>query len=585
MTTTATPPTHITTPAPNPSSERRNTTMNKTIDKPWHRPGALAYARSLGGNPTTGTVTAASSDNRTVRHGAVTAVVCLALAAVTAAMSSLNVAIPDIARSTHATQTQLSWIIDAYSLVFAALLLPGGALGDRFGRRRALLAGLTIFAGGSLAAMFATSPDVLIGLRGVIGLGAALVMPATLSTITGTFPPAQRVKAVSVWAGVAGGAALLGLLVSGALLEVFSWRSAFAVNVVLAAAAIIGTFLVVPESANKQTPKLDKGGVMLSLVGLVVLVYSIIEAPAAGWLSPTTLVGIAIGLVVLAGFVAYELRQAHPLLNPRIFGRRGLSAGSASIFVQFFAFYGFIFLILQYLQIVRGQSALVAALCILPLPVTLMPTSRLAPKLAGKLGSGRLCVGGLVLIAIGLSVIAQVATETHYWVLAIGLLILGAGMGSAMTPATSAITSALPRAQQGVASAMNDLSREVGGALGIAVLGSVITATYRSHLALPGVPSVIADKARDSLGIAAHLGHPIATQANSAFVDGLQAALYLAAAAAIAAAAVVGILHRGQGARTAAGTGAELQAGGSDGSDQRLEPMLNRVSATSVRSI
>ena len=531
--------------------------------------------------------TSPAPDNRVVRHGAVTAVVCLALAAVTAAMSSLNVAIPDIARSTHATQTQLSWVIDAYSLLFAALLLPGGALGDRFGRRRALLIGLTIFGAGSLAAMFATSPAMLIGLRAAIGLGAALVMPATLSTITGTFPAAQREKAVSVWAGVAGGAALLGLLVTGALLEVFSWRSAFAVNVVLAAAAIIGTFLVVPESANKQAPKLDRGGVVFSVVGLVVLVYSIIEAPTAGWLSATTLIGIAIGLVVLAGFVAYELRQEHPLLNPRIFTRRGLSAGSISIFIQFFAFYGFIFLTLQYLQIVRGDSALVAAVCMLPLPVTLLPSSRLAPKLAARLGAGRLCVGGLVLIAIGLSVIAQVDAETHYWVLAIGLLILGAGMGSAMTPGTSAITSALPRAQQGVASAMNDLSREVGGALGIAVLGSVMAAIYRSHLTLPGIPSAIADKARESLGIAAHLGHPIAAQANSAFVEGLHAALYLAAAAAIAAAVVVASLQWRAGADPATGhtgTEADSEADAVSGTGHQPKRTLSGVGATGARS-
>src|ERR1700712_981190 len=228
----------------------------------------------------------------TIRHGAITAVVCIALAAVTAAMSSLNVALPDIARSTHASQTQLSWIIDAYSLVFAALLLPGGALGDRYGRRRWLLIGLGVFGAGSVAAMFASDANVLIALRGVIGLGAALVMPATLSTITGTFPPAQRVKAVSIWAGVAGGAAVLGVVISGALLEAFSWRSVFAVNVVLAAIALIGTFMVVPESADKDAPRLDVGGALLSVVGLVALVYSIIEAPTAGWLSASTLIGI-----------------------------------------------------------------------------------------------------------------------------------------------------------------------------------------------------------------------------------------------------------------------------------------------------
>ncbi len=347
-----------------------------------------------------------------MRHGAITAVVCIALAAVTAAMSSLNVAIPDIARSTHASQTQLSWIIDAYSLVFAALLLPGGALGDRYGRRRALLVGLGIFTVGSAIAMFATDANMLIGLRGLIGLGAALVMPATLSTITGTFPPAQRVKAVSIWAGVAGGAAVLGVLISGALLETFSWRSVFAVNIVLAVVALIGTFIVVPESADKNAPRLDIGGALLSVVGLVALVYSIIEAPTVGWLSVNTLVGIAFGLAVLVGFVFYELKQTNPMLDPRIFTRHGLSAGSISIFIQFFAFYGFIFLVLQYLQIVRHDSALIAAVSMLPMAVTMMPVSRLAPKLAAKFGSRQVCVTGLVGIAAGLVIIAQMNAST-----------------------------------------------------------------------------------------------------------------------------------------------------------------------------
>src|SRR5215831_10779039 len=227
--------------------------------------------------------------SRTVNTTAVTAVVCIALGAVAAAMASLNVALPDLARATQATQTQLEWIIDAYSLVFAALLLPSGALGDRYGRRRALIAGLVIFGGASAAAMTATSANELIGLRGVIGLGAALVMPATLSTITGTFPPAQRTRAVSVWAAVAGGSALLGLLCTGTLLHWFSWRSAFAVNVVLAVIAIAGTVGFVPESSHPDAPSLDKVGAFLAMAGLTALVFSIIEAPEAGWFAVPTL--------------------------------------------------------------------------------------------------------------------------------------------------------------------------------------------------------------------------------------------------------------------------------------------------------
>ncbi len=479
----------------------------------------------------------------TVHHGAVTAVVCIALGAVTAAMSSLNVAIPDIARSTHATQTQLSWIIDAYSLVFAALLLPAGALGDRFGRRRALLVGLSIFALGSIAAMTASSAHTLIALRAVIGLGAALIMPATLSTITGTFPPARRVKAVSTWAGVAGAAAVVGVLVSGTLLDFFSWRSVFAVNIVLATAALVGTIRIVPESADPDAPRLDLAGACLSIAGLVVLVYSIIEAPTVGWLGARTLGGIALGLVVLGPFVVVELRQQRPMLDPRIFRRRRLSAGTLSIFVQFFGFYGFIFLILQYLQIVRHDSALVAAVSMLPMAVAMMPTSRMAPRLADRFSARRVCVAGLVLIATAFVVIAQVGRETDYWVPAVGLLVLGAGMGAAMTPATSAITAALPRGHQGVASAMNDLARELGGALGIAVLGSVVAATYRAHLDVSSLPTGEASTVRDSFAAAAHLGGPVGGNADAAFVDGVHLALHVAAViavlAAIAAAALL----------------------------------------------
>ncbi len=478
----------------------------------------------------------------TGRPGGMTAVICVALAAVVAAMASLNVAIPDIARSTHASQTQLSWIIDAYSLTFAALLLPGGALGDRYGRRRLLLTGLAIFGVGSAAAMTASDATVLIALRAVIGLGAALVMPATLSTITATFPAAQRAKAVSVWAAVAGGAAVLGLLVSGALLEVYSWRSVFAVNVVLAAVALVGTFLLVPESADKDAPRLDARGAVLSTAGLVALVYSIIEAPTAGWLSARTLTGLVLGILVLVAFVLVELRQQHPMLNPRVFTHRGLSAGSLSIFVQFFVFYGFIFLILQYLQIVRRDSALVAAVSMLPMAATLMPTSRLAPKLAGRFGSRGLCTGGLVTIAIALVLIARVDAHTAYWHLAVGLVVLGVGMGAAMTPATSAITGALPKSQQGVASAMNDLSREVGGALGIAALGSIAAAVYRAHLTLPGLPDAVVEKARASFAVAAHADGPVASHASAAFIDGFHTAFLTGAGAAVLAAIAVTVL-------------------------------------------
>jgi EmrB/QacA subfamily drug resistance transporter len=489
-----------------------------------------------------------------VNTTAVTAVVCVALGAVTAAMASLNVALPDLARSTQATQTQLEWIIDAYSLVFAALLLPAGALGDRYGRRRVLLAGLVVFGGASAIAMTASSANELIFLRGLIGVGAALVMPATLSTITGTFPAAERTRAVSVWAAVAGGSALVGLLCSGLLLEQFSWRSAFAVNVVLAVIAIAGTVRFVPESSHPGAPRLDKGGALLAMAGLTVLVFSIIEAPEAGWVTARTLGGISGGLVLLAVFAGWELRQQHPMLDVRHFRNRRLSAGSLSIFIQFFAFFGFTFVALQYLQGVRGYSPLLAAVSLIPLAAAMMPTGRLTPKLAARFGARNVCVTGLVLVAAGLVIISRVTAGSPYWLLLAGLIPLGVGMGAAMTPATAAITEGLPAAQQGVGSALNDLSREVGGALGIAVVGSIVTAVYRSNLHLNGVPEGLAGKARSSFALAIHAGGPVRATASTAFVDGIHTGLlYAAGAALFAAVAVAVLLSSGQRSRPAAG--------------------------------
>jgi len=489
--------------------------------------------------------TTSQAQDRRSTHRAMLPVVMLALATVVSAVASLNVALPSIARDTHATQTQLSWVIDAYALVFAALLLLGGAIGDRYGRRRALVAGLVIFGGGSLAAMAVSDPASLIALRGVLGLGAALVMPATLSTITSTFPDEQRARAVGAWAGVAGASAILGLLASGLLLQAWSWRAVFGLNVVLAGLAIIGTLAVIPESADPDAPRLDLFDALLTVAGLGVLVYAIIEAPTQGWASARTLGGIGLGVVVLIGFLGWELTRTHPLLDPRLFAHRAFTAGTVSIGLQFFAFFGFVFLVLQYLQLVRGNSPLVAAVSLIPMALAMMPAARLiAPRMSARTGPRRVCVLGLVLIIVGLLVLSRLDATSGYWLLLSGLLPLGAGMGLAMTPATTAITDALPVAQQGVGSAMNDLARELGGALGIAVLGSVLQSTYRHHLHPTGLPEPIAERARSSLALASQLGPTIAHQAQAAFTDGMQTALiYAAAAVALAAVAVVGLLH------------------------------------------
>jgi EmrB/QacA subfamily drug resistance transporter len=478
-------------------------------------------------------------------HRAVLLVTCLALAAVVSAVASLNVAIPSIARDTHASQTELSWIIDAYALVFAALLLPGGALGDRYGRRRVLLVGLVVYGAGSLAATAQADASWLIGMRAVLGLGAALVMPATLSTITSTFPAEQRARAVGAWAGVAGASAILGLLTSGIVLELWSWRAVFAVNVALAVLALVGTLRFVPESADPDAPRIDAAGAVLTVVGLGVLVHAIIEAPTAGWTSARTLGGLAAGLVVLAGFVVRERRTRHPLLDPRLFRRAGFSAGSLTITLQFFAFFGFIFLLLQYLQLVLGDSPLQAAFSLVPMAFGLMPAARvIAPRLVARLGTPRTSALGLVVAAAALGWLSLLDAGSSYWPLLVGLVPLGLGMGLAMTPATSAITDALPREQQGVGSAMNDLSRELGGALGIAVLGSVLQSTYRGQLDTTGLPPALADKARESLALAARLGPDVAGSARGAFVDGMQLALLIGAATLLLTAAAVLALSR-----------------------------------------
>jgi len=316
--------------------------------------------------------------------------------------------------------------------------------------------------------------------------------------------------------------------------------------VVLVVVALIGAVRVVPESADKNAARLDVVGAVIAAAGLAVLVYSLIEAPEAGWLAARTLGGIVAGLVIIAVFAVWELHRRQPLLDPRLFRNRRFAAGMLSLTSQFFAFFGFIFVILQFLQLVRGDSALVAALCLLPMVLCMMPSARLAAKLVSRFGVMRVCVTGLVIAAAGFAILAQLDADSSYWLIAAGLVPLGAGAGLAMTPATTSVTEALPASEQGVASAMNDLARELGGAIGIAVLGSLLNATYREHLApyLSGLPASVADRARDSLALAERIGGSVGTHAQSAFVDGMHVALLCGSAVIVAAAIGVVVLLR-----------------------------------------
>jgi len=473
------------------------------------------------------------------RRRLVLIVVALALMMVVSAVSGLNVALPDLARDTGASQSQLQWIVDAYTMVFAGLLLPAGAIGDRYGRKGVLLGGLVVFGSAAAVALFVTDPGALIALRAAMGVGAALVMPTTLSVITTSFPEEERGKAVGVWVGVVGAGAVIGLLGSGVLLEFFGWSSFFALNVVLAVLAAAGTVRFIPRSRDAQPPRLDAFGALLSLVGVTGLVFGFIEGGERGWGDPLVLGGLAAGLAALAGFVVLELRAPEPMLDPRLFTLRGFRTGSLSLTVQFFAAFGFFFIVLQYLQFVAGLSPLQAALVLLPMPLVLIPLARRAPAIAARVGINRTGAAGLALIAAGLIVISQLGVDFHYALLAGGLVLFAAGMALAGTPATTAIVSSLPSAKQGVASAVNDTSRELGSALGIAVLGSVLNEGYRSGMqdAVAGLPSAVAERAEQSIaflqaGAVERLGSAgarLVASAEQAFVDATGAALLVAA--------------------------------------------------------
>jgi EmrB/QacA subfamily drug resistance transporter len=512
-----------------------------------------------------------------VRTGPVLAVVSLALMTVVSAVSGLNIALPDLARETGATQTEITWIVDAYTVVFAGLLLFAGAVGDRFGRRELLAAGLAVFGIAAALGMITDDPQLLIGVRALMGVGAAAIMPTTLSVITTSFPAEDRPKAIGVWVGMAGGGAVLGLFASGILLEFYSWSSFFGLNVVLATLALIGTLALVPGSVDPDRPRLDVVGGLLSLVAVASLVSGIIEGPEEGWTDPLTLGGIALGLVAAVAFVIWELRVERPMLDPRLFGNRAFSAGTLTVTVQFFASFGLFFVVIQYLQYVVGRSPLEAAVSLLPLPIVLIPLARNAPRLAARIGFRRVAPVGLVLTALGLVVLSRIEVDLAYGWFAVGLVLFAAGMGLAGTPSTTAITESLPHSKQGVASAVNDTAREMGSAFGIAILGSVLNQQYRDGMgeAVQGLPHAVAEGAEGSIAFTQsdrlHQLGPVADQlvaaGRSAFVDGSSTALLVAAGIVAVTALVVARLapapsaaQRARGREKAADRSAEESA-------------------------
>jgi EmrB/QacA subfamily drug resistance transporter len=477
------------------------------------------------------------------------AVLSLSLVIIGLDNTVLNVALPSIQEELGVSGSTLQWVVDAYMLVFAGLLLAAGNLGDRHGRKRALQLGLVVFGVASVAGAFASSGGQLIAARAAMGIGGALIMPSTLSILMDVFPQEERGKAMGIWAGMAAVGVGLGPLVGGALIEVSSWPAVFWINVPVALAALVLGLRLVPESRDPSPGALDAPGVVLSIAGLGSFVWAVIEAPERGWTDGLVLGGFVAALVFAVLFVIRQRRAPDPLLELDLFRRPAFSLGSLAIASAFFALFGMIFLMTQYLQLVQGRSALETGLVMLPLAFGLVIGAGLSDKLNKKIGTPRQLAGALVVVALVIGSVAFWTPDTPTWLLALFFFVLPLGMGNVMAPATATVMSAVPLAKAGVGSAMNDVNRQVAGALGVAVIGSVASSAYSSDVesATAGLPHAAAETASDSIGgavgVAAQLpggaGDALATAAGGAFTDAIGLAMLVGAGVALLGAVLV----------------------------------------------
>lgn len=479
------------------------------------------------------------------RRWLILGIMCTCLVLVVAGVSSLNLAIPSIIDDLNPTNTETLWIIDGYALVFAGLLLPCGAIGDRYGRKGALLVGLAIFAGCALWASTSNSPTMLIMARGSMGIGAALVMPATLSIIISVFPLHERAKAIGAWAGFAGAGAAVGIIAGGFLLESFWWGSVMLINVPIAVLAGVLIASVVPTSRDEYEAPLDVVGSVLSIGGLGTLVFAIIEGGEIGWLQGPTIGWFLSSAAFLTGWILWERRAVHPMLDPTLFTKAPFSIGSVALIAAFGVMFGMFFLLTQYFQFVQGHGPLAAGVRNLPFAGTMIVVSSLSPRVAARAGKRGAMVIGLSLQAFGFVLFAQLTPNTSYSLVVVPMVLLAAGMAMLMPAASESIVSSVPPSKAGVGSAWNDATREIGGALGIAVLGTLLSIGYRDGLqeeldALPDEAAAIAEEGiGGAFAIAARTGAAdLAEQARQAFVDGMTLA-YIAAAISSAAVALV----------------------------------------------
>jgi EmrB/QacA subfamily drug resistance transporter len=457
----------------------------------------------------------------------------------------VNVALPTLVRELHASTSQLEWIVDAYSLAFAALVLAAGNLGDRVGRRGVLLTGLSVFALASLAGGLGNSPGELIAARAVMGVGAALIFPATLSLLTNVFTErSERARAIGLWGATTGVGIAVGPIVGGWLLEQFSWSSVFFALVPVAAVGALLVWISVPTSRDPEAPPADRAGLVLSSVAMAMLIYTIIEAPNDGWSSARTLAGFVVATGLFVAFVFRECRAKAPMVDVGLFRNARFSAASGAVTITFFSLMGFIFLVTLYFQFLKGYGPLSTGVRLLPVATTTGITSVVGTKLAVRYGTKLIVAGGMLSLAAGLAWTAFASAGTSYLVIAGQMILIGAGIGLTSAPATESIMGAVPMAKAGVGSAINDATRILGATLGVAVIGSIYASLYASELTTrlgARFPSATADAAHSSVGAAfgvaerlsaggqGQLATVLHSAASNAFFSGFQTACLVAA--------------------------------------------------------
>jgi EmrB/QacA subfamily drug resistance transporter len=482
------------------------------------------------------------------RRWRILGVLVLALLVTSIDHTIINVAMPRLVGDLGASSAQLQWVVASYTVVFAGLLLAAGSLGDRFGRRHALLAGLVAFLAGSVIAATAASTNVLIVGRCVMGIGGALIMPTTLSILVNVFgDPRERAKAIAAWTAASGAGIAVGPIIGGALMRSFSWSSVFWINVPLLVAAVVGAVHLVPDSRDPHATRLDPVGAVLSIAAVSSLVYATIQAPERGWASTASLVNFAVGTGLGILFVAWEIRRDDPMLDISLFRNRSFSAGSITLTLLFFAMAGTVFLQAQYLQFVLDYTPLAAGFALVPAALGMLLGTGAGAHLAAMHGGRVAVAAGTLIGASGVAVQAAFADGGSYVPTGVGLLLFGLGAGIAMPAATEMIMATLPPARAGVGSAVNDTVREFGGALGVAVIGSIAATSYASTMRaeLDGISSldqVDRSMITDNVGAAIETsrqlgprGDQIATAARTAFVDSMSHSLWIAAGLAVCA--------------------------------------------------